>query len=86
MTEATYKIGQTFIRSGKLKALETVTDILTTTNAKGEIFKIEYATEHLLMGQIVKSVVNKTTIDIGIYNQKTIENRTRPSGLSIIDK
>ncbi len=49
-----FKIGQEFIRpSRKHKYVETVTDILTTTNAAGEVINIRYVTSHLFCGQII---------------------------------
>ena len=49
------KIGDKFIRStGKgRKEIETVEDIYTTKNHKGEIVKVEYVASHDFMGQKV---------------------------------
>ena len=50
-----YVIGTKFIRStGKQrKDVETVTDILTTTNSKGELVSTRYVATHDFMGQVV---------------------------------
>jgi len=61
-----YKIGTTFVRKGARKVLETVVDILTTTNSSGEVVKIRYVADHEYMGQIVRdSDVLQTTISMG---------------------
>lgn len=58
------KIGTRFIRrNSKRKDIETVVDILTTTNLKGEIVSVRYVATHEFMGQIVTdSDIVKTTI------------------------
>ena len=50
-----YDIGTKFIRTtGKArKDIETITDILTTTNSKGDIVSIRYVATHSFMGQII---------------------------------
>ena len=57
-------IGTKFIRRGsKRKDIETVTDILTTYNSKGEIVHIRYVATHEFMGQVVTdSDIVKTII------------------------
>ena len=58
------KIGDQFVRRGtKRKDVETVTDIYTTTNIKGEVVKVSYVASHMFMGQLVYDHdVSKTTI------------------------
>lgn len=58
------EIGLQFRHYGYMKqnSIWTVTDILTTTNSKGDVVEIEYATEHMFMGQLIRARVNKTTI------------------------
>ena len=49
-----YPIGLRFIRAtGKRKDVETITDILTTTNNKGEVVSIRYVAAHDFAGQTV---------------------------------
>lgn len=48
------KIGTKFIRRcSKRKDVETVVDILTTTNSKGEVVSVRYVATHDFMGQTV---------------------------------
>lgn len=49
-----FKIGTKFVRStGQRKDVETVDDIYTTTNSKGQVVNIVYITSHEFMGQRV---------------------------------
>jgi len=59
-----FPIGLTFTRSlGKKVAREnTITDILTTVNSKGEVVRIEYEISHKFMGQDLSELVVDTTI------------------------
>lgn len=57
------KIGTKFIRrNSKRKDVETVVDILTTTNSKGEVVSVKYVATHEFMGQKVTDfeVANST--------------------------
>lgn len=66
-TEARFPIGTQFIPVGnKRKDVYTVVDILTTTKSNGEIFKIEYACQHMFMGQIMNTTAIDTTIARGL--------------------
>jgi hypothetical protein len=58
------EIGTKFIRrSSKRRDIETVTDILTTYNSKGEVVAIRYVATHEFMGQLITdSDIVKTTI------------------------
>jgi hypothetical protein len=48
------KVGTKFIRRGtKRKDIETVIDIHTTTNLKGEVVKVSYVSTHIFMGQVI---------------------------------
>ena len=64
MKKPRFEIGLQFVRySRKNKAIETIVDILTTTNSKGEVVKIRYITAHDFLGQSVLDIdVNDTTI------------------------
>lgn len=65
-----YPIGTQFIKPGrKRKDIETVVDILTTTNSKGEVVAIRYIATHDFMGQVIadRDVVG-TTIARGLLN------------------
>lgn len=57
-------IGTRFIRRGtKRKDIETVTDIYTTYNSKGEVVSIRYVATHEFMGQVITDHdIVKTTI------------------------
>lgn len=58
-----HEIGLKFIRySSKRKDIETVVDILTTTNSKGDVIKIEYVTEHDFSGQTITDIIPCATI------------------------
>ena len=63
-----WPIGTQFVRRGKKrKDVETVIDILTTTNSKGELHQIRYVAVHAFAGQRVVDVdVVGTTIAIGV--------------------
>ena len=63
MRKPKYKIGTVFINERyKNPKLETICDILTTTNAAGEVVRIEYKAMHLFAGQRVNRLVVETTI------------------------
>jgi len=54
-THERYPIGYRFIRYGKKRGdVETVVDIYTTKNSKGDTVKVTYVTEHDFMGQKVR--------------------------------
>jgi hypothetical protein len=61
---ARFPIGLTFTRSygRKVKREETIIDILTTTDSKGEVVRIEYEIAHLFLGQQITERVVDTTI------------------------
>ena len=64
--EARYTIGTQFWTRGKYPRLCTVTDILKTYNAQGELVKIRYVAEHELMGKMIADYdVCDTTIAMG---------------------
>lgn len=65
-----FKIGQKYAPiASKGKIVCTVTDILTTTNAKGEVVSIKYVATHDFCGQIVTdNDVCDTTIARGMIN------------------
>lgn len=64
-----YQIGQVFWSRGKAPRRCTVTDILTTRNAAGQIVSIRYVATHELCGQIVTdSNVVETTIAMALGN------------------
>ena len=61
-----FKIGQQYKTRGKYPRLCTVTDILRTYNAKGELVKIRYEATREFMGQtITDHDVVESTIAIG---------------------
>jgi len=63
---AKFEIGHQFIRRGtKARRVETVVDILTTTNSSGAVVKTEYLVAHEFMGQQVHDTVVGTTIAMG---------------------
>ncbi len=67
MTGTKYAIGTQFTARGKSPRLCTVVDILTTTNAAGDVVKIRYQATHQFMGQtITDSDVIETTISMGL--------------------
>jgi hypothetical protein len=51
--EPRFKIGQQFKSAGKCPRLCTVTGILRTYNAAGDLVRIRYVATHELCGQIV---------------------------------
>ena len=51
--QAQYKIGTKYRPVRKHTYDCVVTDVLTTTNSKGEIVKIRYVAEHEFCGQVV---------------------------------
>ena len=57
-------IGTKFIRrTSKTKRIETVIDIYTTFNLKGEVVSVRYVAEHDFMGQkVIDYDIIKTTI------------------------
>jgi len=70
-----FKIGQQFIKQGrKRRDVETISDILTTTNSAGEVVKIRYAATHEFLGQIITDYdVIETTIARGLISNATSE-------------
>lgn len=61
-----FTIGTQYTTRGKHPQLCTVTDILSTCNAKGELVRIRYVSTHLFAGQIVTDYdVCDTTIARG---------------------
>jgi len=68
------KIGNVFVDNNyKAKKQETLTDILTTLNLKGQIVKTEYELTSEFMGQITKRNVPLATLsrcEIIYYNKK----------------
>lgn len=64
MKKARFPIGLKFIRhiGKKVHREETIIDILTTTNSKGEVVRIEYEIAHSFLGQQVTENVVDTTI------------------------
>lgn len=62
-----FAIGTQFNTRGKCPRLCTVTDILSTYNAKGELVEVRYIAEHTVMGQtVVDRNVCRTTILMGL--------------------
>lgn len=63
-----YTIGQQYLfLQSKHPNLCTITEILTTTNSKGEVVKIRYTATHEFAGQVVTDHdVNEVTIAMGI--------------------
>lgn len=59
-----FEIGYKFIvtRGKKRRDVETIVDILTTTNSSGEVVKIEYVAVHDFAGQQLKVTHIATTI------------------------
>jgi len=53
MQDARFTIGHQFKTRGKASRLCTVTDILRTYNAAGELVRIRYVATHEMMGQTV---------------------------------
>jgi hypothetical protein len=49
----TYNIGTQYLSAGKHPRLCTVTDILKTYNAAGELVRVRYQSTHELVGQLV---------------------------------
>jgi hypothetical protein len=61
-----FTIGTKYTPRGKHPQLCTVTDILSTYNAKGELVRIRYVSTHLFAGQLVTDHdVCETTIARG---------------------
>jgi hypothetical protein len=62
-----HKIGEQFIRrSSKRKDVETIIDILTTTDSKGDVVKIRYVALHNFCGQpVIDNDVLQSTITMG---------------------
>ena len=57
-----FAIGTKFHTMQKNKKVAEVVDILTTTNAAGEVVKITYVGAHEFMGQKIKAEYNDTNI------------------------
>lgn len=69
-----FSIGQQFMSRGKAPRRYTVTDILRTYNAKGELVKLRYEATFMLMGQIVTDHdVVETTIAMGAIEPVAVE-------------
>lgn len=67
------KVGLKFIPIGKNKIVYTVTDIIDhVSRTTGNAFYTEYATEHVFMGQTIRSTVNIVTIQRGLMQNDTI--------------
>lgn len=67
MNTPRFTIGTQYLTLEKNARLCTVTDILTTTNSKGEIVRITYVATHEFMGQLITNhAVTDTTIARGI--------------------
>lgn len=47
-----------------------ITDIMTTTNSKGDIVKIEYEVTHQFLGQSVKEMMVDTSIARSLSNDQ----------------
>lgn len=63
----TYAIGTQFLSRGKHPRLCTVTDILTTYNAAGQVVRVRYVATHDMLGQVVTDRdVCDTTIAMGV--------------------
>jgi hypothetical protein len=64
MRTPSFEIGYQFIqaRGKKRRDVETIVDILTTTNSKGEAVKIEYVAVHDFCGQQLRATHIETTI------------------------
>jgi len=62
-----YAIGHQFISRSNRKSgvVDTVIDILTTTNSKGDIVSIDYLCRHDFMGQKVTAKEKETTLKMG---------------------
>ncbi len=67
-----FKIGQKFIRvrsniRDRDKVVETIIDVLTTTNQAGETVKIRYVAKHIFLSQVItdRDVIS-TTIARGL--------------------
>jgi hypothetical protein len=61
-----FQIGQQFTTRGKRPRLCTVTDILKTYNARGELVRVRYVATHEFMGQTVTDHdVCETTVAMG---------------------
>lgn len=64
---ARFEIGTTFIpKSDKNKRVHTVVDILTVTNHKGEVVRIEYVARYQSALNPIDVVVGDTTIARGL--------------------
>jgi hypothetical protein len=64
--EPRYPIGLKFKPRGKHAQVHTITDILRTYNAAGELVAVRYVTEHTLAGHVITSRdICETTILMG---------------------
>ena len=62
-----FAIGTKFHTRGKFPKVCTVTDILTTHNAAGEVVAVRYVADHEFMGQTITDYhVIETTIAMGL--------------------
>lgn len=67
MQPAEFPIGTKFRTRGKHSRLCTVTDVLKTYNAAGELVDVRYVAVHELMGQVLEDRdVVRTTIAMGL--------------------
>lgn len=57
-----FPIGLQFVYHGDRKGQRTITDVLTTTNSKGEVVRVEYHTVRLFAGRGVVEVFSDTSI------------------------
>ncbi|QRE00433.1 hypothetical protein [Burkholderia phage BCSR52] len=61
--KARFPIGLEFtLKRGKVIKDCKIVDILTTTNSKGEVVKIEYDTTRMFCGQVIHELMCDTTI------------------------
>lgn len=66
-------VGLKFIPIGKDKIVYTITDIIDhVSRTTGKAFYTEYATEHVYMGQLVRSTVNIVTIQRGLMQNGNV--------------
>lgn len=67
---ARFPIGLQFVYHGdRFKKINTIVDILTTTNSKGEVRMIEYVTEHPFCGGVVSQTFGDTAIARSLGNE-----------------
>lgn len=68
-----YKIGQKFtVKRPKYERHYEIVDIWITTNSAGEVVKMRYVAQHMLMGQVVTDYdVVETTISRALFEKKS---------------